>query len=62
MTPETKEVRKELSENQQAYYDERVAYFKSIRSSGRKVAVPYGLIYDHAIKMTDKEIEDWFKE
>lgn len=44
----------ELTEKQQEYYNERVEFFKSLHA-----AVPTGLIYDTAIKMTELECEEW---
>jgi replication-associated recombination protein RarA len=52
MKNNTKE--KRLSKKQQAYYDNRVALFKSIH-----VAVPTGAIYTKALLMTDKECEEF---
>lgn len=50
---------KNLTEKQRAYYDERVAYYHSLICDGIKIAVPTGLFYNDAIKMTDKQCEEW---
>lgn len=48
--------KKILTDKQQEYYNERVDFFKSWG-----VAVPYNLIKETALSMTDKECEDFLK-
>lgn len=46
-----------LQPKQQAYYDERVAFFKTLKAGGRKIAIPTGMLYDISSKMTDEECD-----
>lgn len=46
--------KRKLNEKQKEYYNERVEFFHALG-----IAVPTGLIWETAIKMSDSEVDKW---
>ncbi len=55
-------MKKVLTQKQKAYYEERINFFSTLWAGGKKIAIPYGFIFDKAISMTDAECDEWLNK